>query len=63
VSAPLRRLTFVALGFALAPAAAAGPAQRYCRSVAAKLKADSDFAAAARAAFGEPQATDDETCL
>ena len=64
VSAPLLRLTFVALGFAfaLAPAAAAD-APRYCRSVAAKLKADSDLAAAARAAFGAPQATDDEACL
>ena len=64
VSALLLRLTFVALGFAfaLAPAAAAD-APRYCRSVAAKLKADSDLAAAARAAFGAPQATDDEACL
>jgi hypothetical protein len=61
----LIRLTFVALGlaFALAPAAAAEAPQRYCRSVAAKLKADGDLAAAARAAFGEPQATDDEACL
>jgi hypothetical protein len=65
VSALLLRLTFVAFGcaLALAPAAAAGPPQRYCRSVAAKLKADTDLAAAARAAFGEPQATDDEACL
>lgn len=64
VPALFLRLTFVALGFAfaLAPAAAADP-PRYCRSVAAKLKADSDLAAAARAAFGAPQATDDETCL
>ena len=61
----LFRLTFVALGFAfaLAPAAAADAPMRYCRSVAAKLKADSDLAAAARAAFGAPQAPDDETCL
>ena len=59
------RLILVApgLGFALAPAAAADAPLRYCRSVAAKLKADSDLAAAARAAFGAPQATDDETCL
>ena len=65
MSAPLLRLTFVALGFAfaLAPAAAAHAPPRYCRSVAAKLKADSDLAAAARAAFGAPQATDDEACL
>ena len=63
--APLLRLTFLALGFAfaLAPAAAADAPLRYCRSVAAKLKADSDLAGAARAAFGEPQATDDEACL
>ena len=66
----LLRSTFLALGlafafafaFALAPAAAADP-PRYCRSVAAKLKADSDLAAAARAAFGEPQATEDDACL
>jgi hypothetical protein len=65
VSTLLLRLAFVALGFAfaLAPVAAADAPQRYCRSVAAKLKADSDLAAAARAAFGQPQATDDETCL
>jgi hypothetical protein len=65
VPALLFRLTVLALGvaFGLAPALAAGPQQRYCRSVAAKLKADSDLAAAARAAFGAPQATDDETCL
>jgi hypothetical protein len=58
------RLIVFALGAALtlAPAAAAD-APRYCRSVAAKLKADSDLAAAARAAFGQPEATDDETCL
>jgi len=64
VPALLLRPTILALGFAfaLAPAAAAD-APRYCRSVAAKLKADGDLAAAARAAFGEPQATDDETCL
>ena len=63
--APLFRLTFVALAlaFAFAPAAAAEAPQRYCRSVAAKLKADADLAAAARAAFGAPQATDDENCL
>ena len=36
---------------------------KYCRSVAAKLQADSDLAAAARAAFGQPEATDDEACL
>jgi hypothetical protein len=60
----LLRLTILAFGFAfaLAPAAAAD-APRYCGSVAAKLKADSDLAAAARASFGEPQATDDEACL
>jgi len=65
VPALLLRLTLVALGLALAlpPAEAAGAPQRYCRSVAAKLKADSDLGAAARAAFGELQATDDETCL
>jgi len=65
VPALLLRLTLVALGLAVAspPAEAAGAPQRYCRSVAAKLKADSDLAAAARAAFGELQATDDETCL
>ena len=61
--APLLRLTFLALGFGLALAPAAEAPQRYCRSVAAKLKADSDLAAAARAAFGAPQATDDEACL
>ena len=61
----LLRLTCVALGlaFALPPAVAAGAPQRYCRSVAAKLKADGDLGVAARAAFGELQATDDETCL
>jgi hypothetical protein len=60
----LLRLTFVALAlaFALAPAAAAD-ASRYCRSVPARLKADSDLAAAARASFGEPQSTDDAACL
>ncbi len=60
----LLRPTFIALGFAfaLAPAAAAD-APRYCRSVAAKLKADSDLAAAARASFGQPATTDDEACL
>jgi hypothetical protein len=63
--APPFPLIVVALGlaFALAPAAAADAPQRYCRSVAARLKADGDLAAAARAAFGEPQATDDEACL
>ena len=60
----LLRLIFVALGLALALApAAAADAPRYCRSVAAKLKADCDLAAAARAAFGAPPATDDEACL
>ncbi len=65
MSALLLRLTFVALGLAvaLAPATAANAPQRYCRSVAAKLKADSDLAGAARASFGAVQATDDETCL
>jgi hypothetical protein len=67
VSALPFRLTFVALGFTLAvapaPAAAADAPLHYCRSVAAKLKADGDLAVAARAAFGEPQSTDDETCL
>jgi hypothetical protein len=65
VPAPLLRLTLVTLGFAfaLAPAAAADTPLRYCRSVAAKLKADGDLAAAARASFGERQATDDEMCL
>ena len=61
----LLRPTVIALGFAfaLAPAAAADAPLRYCRSVAAKLKSDSDLAAAARAAFGRPEATDDEACL
>jgi hypothetical protein len=65
VRALIGLLSIVALGWALAPlpAAAADAPQRYCRSVAAKLKADSDLAAAARAAFGAPQATDDEACL
>jgi hypothetical protein len=65
VPALLLRLTVVALGlaFALAPAAAADAPLRYCRSVAAKLKADSGLAAAARASFGQPDATDDEACL
>ncbi len=59
------RLTVVARGFAvaLAPAAAADAPLKDCRSVAAKLQADSDLAAAARAAFGQPEATDDEACL
>jgi hypothetical protein len=52
-----------ALALALAPAAAADAPQRYCRSVAAKLKADSDLAGAAGAAFGQPEATDDAACL
>ena len=61
----LLRPTVVALGFAFALALRRGGrrAAQYCRSVAAKLKADSDLAAAARAAFGQPQATDDEACL
>ncbi len=65
VPALFLRLIFVALGFAFAaaPAAAADAPLRYCRSVAAQLNADSDLAAAARAAFGARQATDDETCL
>jgi len=65
VPALFLRLTFVALGFAfaLAPAAAAEAPLRYCRSVAAEPKANSDLAAAARAAFGAPQAADDEACL
>ena len=54
----------VAIGASLSsPAAAADGPQRYCRSVPANLKSNSDLAAAARAAFGQPQATDDETCL
>jgi hypothetical protein len=59
------RLILIALGLAgaLAPASAADAPLRYCRSVAAKLKSDSDLASAARAAFGQPEATDDETCL
>lgn len=64
MSAQLLRPTFVALGFALALApAAAADAPRYCRSVAARLKADSDLAAAARASFGQPVATDDAACV
>jgi len=61
----LLRLTVIALGFAfaLALAAAADAPLSYCRSVAAKLKADGALAAAARASFGQPEATDDETCL
>ena len=64
VSASLK-LTGLAAGLllALAPAYAAAAPLRYCRSVAATLKADADLAAAARAAFGQPEATDDETCL
>ncbi len=61
VPALFLRLIFVALGFAFA--AAADAPLRYCRSVAAQLKADSDLAAAARAAVGQPEATDDEACL
>jgi hypothetical protein len=58
-------LSIAVLGLALAPlpAKAADAPQRYCRSVAAKLKSDSDLAAAAGAAYGQPDATDDETCL
>ena len=64
VSARLLRPTFVALGFALRSRRPRPPKRpRYCRSVAARLKADSDLAAAARAAFGEPQATEDDACL
>lgn len=48
---------------ALAPASAAEAPLRYCRSVAAKLKSDSDLATAARATFGPLDFTDDETCL
>lgn len=59
----LLRLTIIGFVFALAPAAAADAPLRYCRSVAAKLKTDGALAAAARASFGQPEATDDETCL
>ena len=61
----LYRLTTLALGFAiaLAPAAAGGAPLGYCRSVAAKLKSDTDLAAAARATFGQPGTTGDEACL
>jgi len=64
MSALLRpALVAVALILTIAPLAAAEAPLRYCRSVAARLKADGDLAAAARASFGAPQATDDETCL
>ena len=61
----LLKLTGLVVGLlvALSPAQAAAAPLRYCRSVAAALKADADLAAAARAAFGQPEATDDETCL
>jgi hypothetical protein len=62
----LLRPTILLLAFALVlapltPAAAA--ALRFCQEAAAKLKADSDLAEAARAAFGQPVFTkEDEDC-
>jgi hypothetical protein len=60
---PRPTVILLSSALALAPAAAADPPQLYCRSVAAKLKADSDLAGAARAAFGQPEATAAAACL
>jgi hypothetical protein len=61
----LPRPTILLLGFVLvlAPFARADAAPlRLCQDATAKLKADSDLAEAARAAFGQPVFTKDETC-
>jgi hypothetical protein len=52
----------LAFTLTLSPACAGDAPLRFCQDAAAKLKADSDLAQAAHAAFGQPGFTKDETC-
>jgi hypothetical protein len=59
-----RTVVLLSVVIALSPAATATQTPlRFCPEAAAKLKTDSDLAKAVRAAYGEPGATHDETCL
>jgi hypothetical protein len=58
---PTIRLLSIVLALAPLSRADAAPL-RFCQEAAAKLKADSDLAGAARAAFGQPGFTNDENC-
>lgn len=63
VEFPIRTALFLCALIAPPAAAASQPPLHICSDAAAKLKSDGDLARAVRAAYGEPGATHDETCL